>query len=185
MISQHAPLSSSPDLPRWYAAYTYPRHERVVAEQLESKGVESFLPTSTIASRWKDRTARIHLPLFPSYVFARVELARRVAVLTVPGVIRILSANGAPLAIPDSEIDTVRRCIGEGAKLEAHPFLASGMRVRVRSGPFSELEGIVTHDNGKYKVVVSVTAIHQSIALELDRECLEPILPTTAILSVA
>lgn len=185
MNSQHAPISSSPDLSRWYAAYTYPRHEKVIAEQLESKGVESFLPTSMIASRWKDRTVRIPFPLFPSYVFARVELARRVAVLTIPGVIRILSANGAPIAIPDSEIETVRRCIGEGAKLEAHPFVISGMRVRVRSGPFSGLEGIVTEGNGQYKVVVSITAIHQSIALELDRECLEPIPSSPSILSVA
>ena len=185
MSSQHASLSFSPDLPRWYAAYTYPRHEKVIAEQLESKGVESFLPTSTVASRWKDRTVQIHLPLFPSYVFARVELARRVAVLTIPGVIRILSANGAPIAIPDSEIDAVRRCVGEGAKLEAHSFLVNGMRVRVRSGPFSGLEGIVTQDHGKYKVVVSITAIHQSVALELDRECLEPIPSPTSILSVA
>jgi transcription antitermination factor NusG len=185
MISRNAPVSSSPDLPRWYAAYTYPRHERVIAEQLESKGVESFLPTSTTASRWKDRTVRIHLPLFPSYVFARIELARRVAVLTVPGVIRILSANGVPIPIPDSEIDAVRRCINEGAKLEAHTFVTSGMRVRVRSGPFAGLEGIVTQGDGKYKVLVSITAIHQSIALELDRECLEPILPSTKFLSVA
>jgi len=185
MINQPRSISSSSDEPRWYAAYTYPRHERVVAEQIESRGVESFLPTSTVASRWKDRTARIQVPLFPSYVFAKVELARRVAVLSIPGVVRILSANGAPLAIPDCEIDAVRRCLGEGAKLESHSFLVSGTRVRVRSGPFYGLEGIVTQDDEKYKVVVSITAIHQSIALELDRECLEPLLPAPSMLSVA
>jgi len=185
MISRNAHISSQPDLPRWYAAYTYPRHEAVVVEQLESKGVESFLPTSSIASRWKDRTVQIRSPLFPSYVFTRIELARRVAVLTIPGVIRILSANGAPIPIPDSEIDTVRRCTVQGAKLEAHPFMANGVRVRVHSGPFSGLEGVVTQDNGKCKVVVSITAIHQSIALELDRECLAPVLPSTSIFNVA
>jgi transcription antitermination factor NusG len=185
MISQHASVSLQSDVPRWYAAYTYPRHEKVVAEQLESKGVESFLPTTTVASRWKDRIVRIHLPLFPSYVFARVELCRRVAVLTVPGVIRILSANGAPIPIPDSEVDAVRRCISEGAKLEAHHFMVSGMRARVHSGPFSGLEGIVVEANEKCKVVVSISAIHQSIALELDREYLEPILPAKRISSVA
>lgn len=185
MISQNAPLLSPLDLPRWYAAYTYPRHERVVADQLESKGVEAFLPTSTIASRWKDRTVRIPFPLFPSYVFVRVEPTRRVAVLRVQGVIRILSANGVPIAIPDSEIDAVKRCVCEGARLESHPFLVSGMRVRVRSGPFSGLEGIVTQDNGKCKVVVSIAAIHQSIALELDRECIEPCPASQGILGVA
>jgi len=184
MIS-HSSISFQLDVPRWYAAYTYPRHEKVVAEQLASKGVESFLPTTTVASRWKDRTARIQLPLFPSYVFVRVELCKRVAVLTVPGVIRILSANGAPIPIPDSEVDAVRRCIGEGIKLEAHPLIECGTRARVRSGPFSGFVGTVVQVNGKCKVVVSITAIDQSVALELGRECLEPILASTGVSSVA
>jgi transcription antitermination factor NusG len=185
MNALNAPVSSQLDCPRWYALYTYPRHEKVVAEQLGNKGIESFLPTSTIARRWKDRTVRIPFPLFPSYVFVRVELARRVAALTIPGVIRILSVNGAPIAIPDLEIDAVQRCVNEGAKLESHPFVVSGMRVRVLSGPFSGLEGIVTQVNGKYKVVVSITAIHQSIAFHLDRECLEPNPSSPGVLTVA
>jgi transcription antitermination factor NusG len=168
--------SSRTGLLSWYAIYTYPRHERAVADQLEHKGVETFLPMSSVESRWKDRTVRLQSPLFPSYVFTRILMADRVTVLKTPGVIRILSANGSLLPILDSEINAVRRCIA-GTGLEPHPFVETGAWVRVRSGPFSGLEGIVTQNNNRCKVVISISAIHRSIALEVDCDSLQPILP--------
>ena len=54
---------------RWYAFTTQPRHEKVVARQLEFRSIESFLPLLTTASRRKDRPAFVDQPLFPGYVF--------------------------------------------------------------------------------------------------------------------
>lgn len=159
----------------WYAAYTQPRHEKAVAQQLEFKGVEVFCPTFPLESKWKDRTVRIAAPLFPGYVFTRICSSQRALVLSAPGVIRILSANGRPVPIPPAEIEAVRLCLAETTRLERHSIVEGGTRVRVRSGPFLGLEGTVVRQNETCKVLVSIAAIHQAVALELDCDCLEPV----------
>ncbi len=169
-------LSSAPAIPIvpcWYAVYTYPRHERSVTDQLESKSVEAFLPTFTSQSRWKDRRVEIARPLFPGYVFTRIGLGERVKVVSIPSVIRILSFNGKPAAIPDQEIETIRLCVTGGASLEPCPFFEAGERVRVRSGTFAGAEGIMIHQKNSCKVVISIGLIQQSVALEIDSGQLE------------
>jgi transcription antitermination factor NusG len=168
----------------WYAAYTQPRHEKAVAQQLEFKGVEVFCPTFRLESKWKDRTVRIAAPLFPGYVFARICLSQRALVLSAPGVIRILSANGRPVPIPVAEIEAVRLCLAETTKLERHSIVDGGIRVRVRTGPFLGLEGTVVRQNDTCKVLVSIAAIQQAVALELDCDCLE-LVPNAGPLKVA
>lgn len=163
------------DIVAWYAVYTYPRHEKVVTEQLEWKSVEVFLPTFAAERAWKDRKARLRLPLFPGYVFTRIHPSERVKVVATPGVVRILTFNGVPASIADSEIDAIRLCVDRGGTLEKHPFLKVGERVRVLTGAFEGLEGIVTRYKNGCKLVVSIDLIRQSVALEISAELLEPL----------
>ena len=164
-------------IPKWYVAYTYPRHEKSVAEQLCQKSVESFLPTYAKTSRWKDRRVRLELPLFPSYVFTRIAACERAKVLAVPSVIRILSSRGVPEPVNESEIDAIRMCVGRGAAFEPHRFIAIGERVRVREGPFEGLVGIVQRHDNQCKLVVSLGLIHRSVALKIDADLVEPVWP--------
>jgi D-glycero-alpha-D-manno-heptose-7-phosphate kinase len=86
------PLTSpdlEPSVPQWYAAYTWSRHEKSVAKQLEERRVVSFLPLYRSWHRWKDRRQEVTLPLFPSYVFVHMTLAERLRVLELPGVVAI------------------------------------------------------------------------------------------------
>ncbi len=159
----------------WYAAYTHPRHEKAVAEQLKCKDIEVFCPTVAVVSKWKDRKVRLQKPLFPGYVFAMIYLSQTGTVLSTPGVIRILSSRGCPIPIPIAEIEAVRRCTAEPARIERHPVLENGIRVRVRCGPLAGLEGTVARQSKPCKVVISIAAIHQAVALELDDDCLEPV----------
>ena len=159
--------------PQWYVAYTYPRHEKAVADQLQLRLVETFLPTYKHTSAWKDRRVKLDLPLFPGYVFTRLPVQDRLKVISAPGVIRMLCYRGTPVAVSDAEIDAIRRCVGSGAKLEPHAYIALGDRVRVREGIFEGLNGIVVRENNKCKLVVSIELIHQSVSLEIDPNCLE------------
>ena len=158
--------------PRWYAVYTYPQHEKVVATQLEQKTVEVFLPTFSVTSRWKDRRVRIASPVFPGYLFTRIDLRDRIRVVSTPSVIRIVSFNGVPAPISDQEIDAVRACLA-GGNIEPHPFIAVGERVTVRSGPFEGASGIVIRRTNQCKLVVSIGLIHQAFALEISPEDLD------------
>lgn len=151
----------------WYAVYTFPRHEKAVSEQMRFKGVEFYLPLFEKLSKWKDRVSKIHLPLFPGYVFVRIPLNQRGRVLSLPGVIRIVSFNGRPAPLPETDIETLRAYLAYH-KAEPHPYLCAGKRVRVSRGALDGLEGVVVRRKGQTRFVVSIDSIHRSVALEVD-----------------
>jgi transcription antitermination factor NusG len=152
---------------KWYALYTCPRHEKVVQQQLDTKAIESYLPLYRSLRRWKDREATLELPLFPGYLFVRIPICARLRVLTVAGVVRIVSFNGQPACLSDEEIQTLKTSITLRAA-EPYPYLVEGKRVRITTGPLSGLGGVIIRRKGKLRVVVSIHSIMQSFAVELD-----------------
>src|SRR5262249_16595295 len=84
----------------WYAVYTRTRHEKSVAEQCKQRDVATFLPLYCVQRRWKQRRAKVLLPLFPSYVFVRIALRDRLRVLGIPGIVSIVSFRGVPAGFP-------------------------------------------------------------------------------------
>src|SRR4029077_20197383 len=82
------------DNPPWYAAYTLPRHERAVAQQLGLRQVETYLPLYSSLRQWAERRVLVQLPLFPGYVFVRVSLNERIRVLEHPSVLRLVTFGG-------------------------------------------------------------------------------------------
>jgi transcription antitermination factor NusG len=82
-----------------------------------------------------------------------------------------------PVPVNDAEIDAMRMCVARGGKLEPHPYIAVGDRVRVRDGAFEGLEGMVVRKSNSCKLIVSLSLIHQSVALEIEPEYLEIVKP--------
>ncbi len=164
---------------RWHALYTYPRHERAVATELESRSVEVFLPSQVTESRWKDRRVKLQTPVFPGYVFTRIRPAQRRDVLSAAGSIRLLSFNGAPAPIDDREIEAVRLCLDRGASMEPRPQFELGDHVRVCGGPLRGLEGRISRCKDERRLLVPITLINQSVAVEVDVSLLEAIEATT------
>lgn len=159
--------------PRWYVAYTRPHHEKRVAEQLTQRSIEQFLPLYESVRRWKDRRVRLELPLFPGYVFAHIPLCEKMKVLQTPGVVRLVSFNGRPAALPETELLALRRGLATGVRAKPHPYLARGRRVRVSSGPLTGLMGTVVRIKQNWRIVISFDSIQRSILAEIDVEDLE------------
>jgi transcription antitermination factor NusG len=157
----------------WYAANIRSRHEKKVAEQLSGKDINFFLPLYTAQHRWKDRLAKVELPLFPGYLFVNIPLVERLKVLEVPGVVRLVSSGGTPVPLVDSEIDILRHGLTESLNAEPIPYLKVGTRVRIRYGPLAGLEGILTRKKDCLRVVISVDLIMRSIAVEIAAADLE------------
>jgi len=155
------------DKPHWYVAYTLPRHEKSVADHLMYRDVETYLPLYASVRKWNRRYAEVELPLFPGYVFVKMVITDRVRVLTHPGVIRLIGFNGTSVAIPDGEIERLKSLLAIW-KAEPYPYLSIGKRVRIKSGPFANLEGLVIRRKGKMRLVVSLESIQRSILLEMD-----------------
>jgi transcription antitermination factor NusG len=156
----------SPDA--WYAIYTRPKHEKTVSEILTSKGFETFLPLYLSRHRWSDRTKVVSLPLFPSYVFLKGGLDRRLALLTTPGLHSLVSCAGQPAVICPDEMDALRRTAESGLRVEPHPFLKCGDRVRVKSGPLAGVEGILLRKKNLSRLVVSVEMLGKAASVEID-----------------
>jgi transcription antitermination factor NusG len=162
------------DESRWYAAHTRANHEKRLAEQLAERSVEHFLPLYECVRRWKDRRVTLQLPLFPGYILVRIALREKMRVLQIPGVARLVGFNGSPVPLPDAEIDALREKLNRRVRAEPHPYLQAGRRVRVKTGPLEGFEGILVRRKHKYRIVVSISLIMRSIAVEVDLADVEP-----------
>ncbi len=143
--------------------------------QLAGRGIEYLLPVYEEMHRWADRRMTMQLPLFPGYLFVRVPWTQRMCVLQVPGVARIVGFNGAPMPLDDVEVEALRAGMASGIRLEPHPFLKSGCKVRIRTGVLRGVEGILVRKKDSDRIVISVDLIMKSVALEIDAANLEVI----------
>lgn len=160
------------DPPHWYAAYTRFRCEKSVAEMLEYRGVAHYLPLYETIHRWRDRNARLQLPLFPSYLFVHTSLRDRIRTLTVPGVIGLVG-HPSPAPLAEQEVEGIRQYLSQSLPVQPHPYISQGKRVRVKSGPLSGLEGFVLRRKSVWCVVINVELIHRSMVVQIDASHLE------------
>lgn len=170
--------SVAPDLamfqPHWYALYTYANHEKRVAAELVARRVEHFLPLYSSVRRWSDRRVTLELPLFPGYVFVRLELQDRARVVQMASVARLVGFGGLPAALPDAEMDILRAGLSEHLRAEPHAFLAVGRRVRITGGPFAGLEGVLKRRKNNLRMVISLDLIQRSVAVDVDAADVAP-----------
>lgn len=159
----------------WYAAYTSANHEKRVAEQLGQKGIENFLPLYDSVRHRKDRRVRLQLPLFPGYVFVRLPLSEKLKVLQVAGVARLVGFGDKPVSLPEEEMESLRRGACGEVRMEPHPYLTEGRRVRIMRGPLTGMEGILLRRKGSVRLVLSIDLIMRSIAVDVDAADVRPI----------
>lgn len=159
----------------WWALYTRHQHEKVVADMLSAKGLEVFLPLYESIRRWKDRSKMLALPLFPCYVFVRAEHGQRLQVVSTPGVHTILTRGEHVATVPEDEIEAIRRTVDGAFRVEPHPFLKCGERVRVTRGSLEGVEGILVRKKSLFRLILSVNMLAQSVAVEIDAADVEPV----------
>jgi transcription antitermination factor NusG len=159
----------------WFAVFTAPRHEKRVEEHCRVREIESFLPLCQMQRRWKDGSkGTLQLPLFASYVFVRIGCGGRIPVLGIPGVISIVGGGREPASLPDSYIRLLREGLQLG-KIEPHPNLTLGARVRIRSGVMAGMEGILLRNKNDFRVVLALAMVMKSMRVEVDRDDIEPV----------
>jgi transcription antitermination factor NusG len=162
-------------LPRWFAVYTTPRHEKHVSEMLAQHEIETFLPLYRSTRQWKkSRPVDLELPLFPTYVFVRIARQARGTVLGTAGVMSIVGSSRESWALPDLEIEALRSGLLE-RKIEPHPYLTVGERVRIKAGVMAGVEGVLVRKKNEFRVVLSLDSIMQSVAVEVDGDDVESV----------
>ena len=175
MLVPHAIDTISDGDLQWWVIYTRHQHEKAVADVLSAKGFEVFLPLYDSIRRWKDRQKLLSLPLFPCYVFVRGGFDRRLPIISTPGVYMALTRGDRIAVIPDKEIDAIRRTVEGSFRMEPHPFLRCGDRVRVIAGSLEGVEGILIRKKNQFRLVLSVDMLEKSVAVEIDASDVESI----------
>jgi transcription antitermination factor NusG len=153
----------------WFALQVRTRWESSVKLFLSSKGYETFLPTYKVRKRWSTFSKEVSAPLFPGYVFCQFDPQNRLPVLVTPGVISVVGRGRIPLPVEEAEIISIQNAISSGVRAEPWPYLEVGQRVRIEGDALEGLEGILIHLKGSQRIIVSVSLLRRSVALEIDR----------------
>lgn len=161
----------------WFALRVRSNYERVAALHLRDRGFEEFSPTFKAERQWSDRKKQMDQFLFPGYVFCRINPEDRLPVLSIPGAVGLVSFGKGPTAIPENEIESVRRMVGSGLLVGPWPFLAAGQNVLIERGPLTGLEGMLLEVKKAFRLVVSVHLLQRSVSVEIDRKWVRPLAP--------
>ena len=159
----------------WYALQTRPKHEKSVSALLEGKGYEQVLPVYQSWHRSSGRMQRVLLPLFKGYLFCRFDPYRRLPILITPGVSSIVGRGREPEPIPTEEVARIQASCASGLEVTPWPYLERGDLVRVECGPLQGVEGIFISEKNTCRLVLSVEMLRRSVAVEVDRDWVQPI----------
>ena len=150
----------------WHVLHVITNHERRVAQHLVVRDVEHYLPLYAERAKWTDRTVVAERPLFAGYVFARFDPQSRIPVISIPGVLRLLSSETRDM-VSDEELARIREGLASGLLLRPHQGVSVGTPVRVRDGIFAGAEGTVMELRHQCRVIITLSATHQCFSLEV------------------
>jgi len=158
----------------WHVLHVRSNHEKQVIQHLAVRSVDHYLPLYTERVKWTDRTVVTERPLFAGYVFAHLSPQNRRSVISIPGAHRVLGDEVRDM-VSHAEIERIREGLATGLLLRPHACTAVGTRVRVRSGVFGGVEGVVAEWRRQCKVVITLSGGSQSFSLEVALEDLESV----------
>lgn len=156
----------------WWVAHLRSRQEKVLARFLREYQIPFYLPQMEKKVRRSGRTFISYLPLFSGYVFFRGGREEKLRAVKSNVIVNVLEP-------PDqAEISAELRQLHElqlkDLPLVPHAFVGPGDTVLITEGAFQGYRGVVVRGKGTTRLVVSVSFIRQSVALEIDREFIRP-----------
>ncbi len=160
---------------RWLALRVKSRREKTVALAARSKGFEEFLPLYRWRQIWSDRSKWVEMPLFPGYVFCRLDPSHRLPLLTIPGVLNFVCGGKTPIPLDEGEIASVQAAVQSNLSTEPCAFVDSGERVKLERGPLAGTEGILIRAEKRYQVIVNLSALRRSISVTVESPWMEPL----------
>lgn len=153
----------------WFAVLVRTGREKTANLLLENSGYECFLPVSKSTRRWSDRTKVIEVPLFPGYLFCRMNPHNRLTVLMTPGVMQIVGVGKTPIPVEEEEVAAIQRVQKSGLSAMPWPYMQIGNVAQILDGPLRGLTGIVVKIKSGMKLVLSVNLLQRSVAVEVER----------------
>ena len=160
----------------WYALRVKSRHEFVASEELTRKDIENFLPSVSRVRQWKDRKKAVNFPLFPGYLFVRLDPhpGAFLDVLKTRGCVSFVSLEpGQPTSVSLEEITSLRAMLTSGEQLDVFPAFKEGQAVRVKHGPLGGIVGILAKREGRQMFLINIDILGRSVGLKISAEDVE------------
>ena len=166
------------DTPQWVALYTHSRAEKSAVQNLQNAGFEAYLPLQHIRRQWSDRWKVVEVPLFRSYVFAKICAKDVTPVRNTAGVVCIVSWHNQAAIIPEKEIAAIKRLMDSEKEIyvKSTSQLKRGTRVRILEGPFVNMEGLLVSDCEAGNFSISITGLDFSLVTTIEQSILAPII---------
>lgn len=162
-------MKSNPVEPKWYVVYTKPKLERKVAASIGEMGIESYLPMHKVVRQWSDRKKKKEVPLFPNYVFVKVDDINRRFLFSIKELLKFVSIEGKPVVIRDNEILTIKSVLnGDYDDISTEEYFQEGVKVRIEHGPFSGLEGLVIKKCNKLRLMIRVEGLMKAFSIVIS-----------------
>jgi transcription antitermination factor NusG len=156
---------------QWWVAHVRSRQEKVLARHLMGR-VGFYLPQSAQETVRSGRKFTSYVPLFGGYVFVHASADEsRVAFASGVVVSMLNVVDQQQLA---GELVQLHRLQCAGALFAPHTWLAVGDDVTITAGVFKGYRGVITREHGADRLVISVSMLRQSVAVDLQRDCVVP-----------
>jgi transcription antitermination factor NusG len=152
----------------WFAVRVKSNYEKPAAAVLRGKGFEEFVPTYRSKRQWSDRIKVLDLPLFPGYLFCRLDLNKRLPLLTTPGFLYLVGKGRTPEPVDEKEILAIHSIVGSGLPALPWPALTVGQTVRLERGPLRGIEGVVAKIADQHRIYVNATLLQRSVSVQID-----------------
>ena len=165
-------------IPRWYILRTMPQHEKKIAQYFQKKHYTYYLPLIRRKRRWSDRIKIIDFPLFPGYIFIRIDwFKEHVAILQHQGCVQFIRKEDGPAYMTEQQMDNLRLLVAATEELQTDPdtHFPPGQEVEIRFGAFKGIRGVVVRVKNKNRIYVRVPWLNQMISAELDIMDLEKV----------
>ena len=162
--------------PRWYVVHTQPACEDRASMRLTAQGYQIFCPRLRKTVRHARKSESKLVPLFPGYLFLRLDIARDRwrAVNGTRGVIRLLAQGDTPQTVPAGIVEELQAHVDRHGALVWTPPLSAGQRVRITEGPFEDFVGTLQRLDGTDRVLVLLDLLGRSVPATLRCGVLAP-----------
>ena len=157
---------------RWTVLHTRPRCEKKLCRYCEEQKIPVHLPQIRKLHRYGARVREFENPLFPGYVFCILRSEQDAGMKQSQYVANLLQVFEQEKLI--RELQQIETALKAKKVVEVMPYLKKGSLVRIKSGQFKDFEGVVEHMHGKTRLVINITMINYSMAIEVDASLLAP-----------
>lgn len=158
----------------WYAIYTKPKREEFVSGMLHRAGIESYNPKLGVNKYLRGRYRDTIEPLFPCYVFARLNIEEHLWMVNYTrGVRNVVGGPGGPQPVPEQMVGCIRDREKDGLITVRDVDIREGDTVRIVDGPMAGLQAVFKRPmKGQERAMLLVEALGCQVRVVLDRAAL-------------